>query len=385
MVQQAQQTAAPQATGWGRTTNNYRAWLDGEGVPIHEGYYVEDIRTLELGPSKRFGCDAAFLELAGQEGVSEAHVIEIPPGATLPPMHVGIEQIAYVAQGQGLTAISGGEGMPKNTFEWQAHSMFYIPTNCTYQLTNARGDQPARILFESSLPIAMSVNPDPDFFFNNPYVNQTLYNADGTPFYSEAKAERVTRGINGRPGETQEHSEWKGNFFPDMRAWDKLDAYRGRGAGGQVVWVRFPNAISWAHMSVFPAQTYKKAHRHGPGVVIVIPAGEGYSVMWPEGQEKIFIHWHEGSVFVPPNRWFHQHFNVGGSNGRYLALHPAGQNRNSERIQDPAADQIEYPNEEPVIREYFESQLAQRGLETKMPTQAYQDPTYEWDYGSSQD
>ena len=87
---------------------------------------------------------------------------------------------------------------------------------------------------------------------------------------------------------------------------------------------------------------------------------------------------------MPPNRWFHQHFNVGGGAGRYLALHPAGQNRNSERVQDPPADQIEYPNEEPVIRDYFESQLSQ-GLESKMPAQAYAGRNFEWDYGNSQD
>jgi hypothetical protein len=229
----------------------------------------------------------------------------------------------------------------------------------------------------------MKVNPDADFFFNNPYVNRSLYNADGSPFYAEAVAQRVIRGVNGRPGETQEHSEWAGSFFPDMRAWDKLDSYKGRGAGGRVVWVRFPNAPSWAHMSVFPAQTYKKAHRHGPGVVIVIPAGEGYSVMWPEGQEKVIIHWHEGSVFVPPDRWFHQHFNVGSGPGRYLALHPAGQSMGTERVQDPSRDQIEYPDEEPFIREYFESQLASRGLSSLMPEPAYKDRAYEWTYSSS--
>jgi hypothetical protein len=384
MVSQAQ-PAMQQQTG--RITNGYMRWLEGEKVPIHRGYYIEDVRTVELGKWDRADCNAAFFELAGQEGVSEAHVIEIAPGQTLAPFKVALEQVAYVAQGRGITTIWGGEGMPKHSFEWQAHSMFFIPPNCTYTLTNAQGSQPARLLFESSLPVAMSVNPDPDFFFNNPYVNKSLYNADGSPFYAEAMAQKVIRGVNGRPGETQEHSEWAGSFFPDMSAWDKLDNYKGRGAGGQVVWVRFPNAPTWAHMSVFPAQTYKKAHRHGPGVVIVIPAGEGYSVMWLEGEEKVFIHWHEGSVFVPPNRWFHQHFNVGSENGRYLAMHPAGRagGGNTERIQDPALDQIEYPNEEPVIRQYFEDQLAKRGIKSNMPAQAYVDPKFEWDYGPGGD
>ncbi len=66
-------------------------------------------------------------------------------------------------------------------------------------------------------------------------------------------------------------------------------------------------------MAVFPALTYKKAHRHRPGAVITILAGEGYSVMWQEGKEKVVIPWHEDSVFVPPDRWFHQHFNTSSS------------------------------------------------------------------------
>jgi hypothetical protein len=70
----------------------------------------------------------------------------------------------------------------------------------------------------------------------------------------------------------------------------------------------FPDSEMSCHMSVFPTRTYKKAHRHGPGRVIVIPGGEGYSILWEEGKERIVCPWHEGSMFVPPNKWFHQHF-----------------------------------------------------------------------------
>ncbi len=27
----------------------YRRWMTSVGIPIHKGYYVEDLRTLELG------------------------------------------------------------------------------------------------------------------------------------------------------------------------------------------------------------------------------------------------------------------------------------------------------------------------------------------------
>jgi gentisate 1,2-dioxygenase len=136
-----------------------------------------------------------------------------------------------------------------------------------------------------------------------------------------------------------------------------------------------------AHMSVFPARTYKKAHRHGPAFTIVIPAGEGYSIMWQEGQEKLVIPWHESTLFVPPDRWFHQHFNIGETSARYLAFHPAAQFEGfSEKIEDRARDQIEYPDEDPFIRQTFEEELAKRGLTSLMAEKAYQDRDYQWAY-----
>jgi gentisate 1,2-dioxygenase len=134
-----------------------------------------------------------------------------------------------------------------------------------------------------------------------------------------------------------------------------------------------------SHMSVFAPRLYKKAHRHGPGVVIVIPSGEGYSVMWQEGGERVVIPWREGSVFVPPARWFHQHFNVGGVPARYLAFHlPRGLTGGTERVQDRARDQIEYLDEDPWIRQKFDEELAQRGLTSLMPAEAYLDRNYRW-------
>ena len=50
---------------------------------------------------------------------------------------------------------------------------------------------------------------------------------------------------------------------------------------------------------------------------------------------------------------------------------------------DGVHDQIEYPDEEPWIRERFESELAARGLESAMPPEAYQDPDYKWSYAAA--
>lgn len=132
-------------------------------------------------------------------------------------------------------------------------------------------------------------------------------------------------------------------------------------------------------MSMFDSRTYKKAHRHGPGRVIVVPTGEGYSVMWPEGGERTIVPWQEAALFVPPDRWFHQHFNLGGDPARYLALHPPMQFHGyAENLQDRARDQIEYPQEEPWVREMFEKELKARGLESLMPDEVYSNPDFRW-------
>ncbi|HTF91825.1 MAG TPA: cupin domain-containing protein, partial [Verrucomicrobiae bacterium] len=52
----------------------------------------------------------------------------------------------------------------------------------------------------------------------------------------------------------------------------------------------------------------------------------------------------------------------------------------SEKVEDRARDQIEYTDEDPMIREKFESELSRKGLQSVMPDEAYRNPDYEWSY-----
>ena len=124
-------------------------------------------------------------------------------------------------------------------------------------------------------------------------------------------------------------------------------------------------------MSVFDPQLYKKAHKHGPGRVIVIPKGVGYSVLTPPpgvDAKGSFVPGREGSLFVPPD-WYHQHFNTGTGEARYLALGPLPQFSGN-----PYRHQIEYPFEDAWIRGRFESEIAKHSLKTLMPQEAYEGP-----------
>ena len=352
-------------------------WMASLGLPLHLGYYIEDLRKLELGRWEERGCDAAFIQLEGQQGITETRVSEVPPRAVLPPVRLAFDEVVYVAQGRGATTIwrSGGA---RKSFEWQENSMFLLPRHHFHQFNNTHGSLPVRLLHYNYFPLLLSASPDPTAFIstNKGESGDPLQAVDLEQLYAEPTL-RVTDPLD--VVWKRRTQVWVGSFFPDMSAWDKLAVNQGRGAGGRSVIIEFPNSEIWCHMSMFPSRTYKKAHRHGPGRAIVIPAGDGYSEMWPAGGEKVLAAWQPGSLITPPDRWFHQHFNVGPSPARYLAFHPPLLfDGHAERIEDRRRDQIEYVDEEPSVRGHFEAELAQRGLTSLVPAEAYTQPDYEW-------
>jgi len=107
-------------------------------------------------------------------------------------------------------------------------------------------------------------------------------------------------------------------------------------------------------------------------------------VLWPgtpffepePGAEKVVCPWSEGTIFVPPQNWYHQHFNTGAGEARYLALGPMRQFGG-----DPYRHQIEYPQEDSWIRNRFSSELNKKAMESLMPRECYEDPNFEWTYG----
>ncbi len=133
-----------------------------------------------------------------------------------------------------------------------------------------------------------------------------------------------------------------------------------------------------SHISQFPVGTYKKCHRHGPGAHVILLSGTGYSLMWPEGEEPQRYDWKPGTMIVPPNMWFHQHFNTGTTPARYLAFKYEGVAiRNAQGVpkawisQRIGGDQIDYADESAAVRTMFADALAENGLTSQM-AEAYE-------------
>ena len=367
-------TAATSAQPTRRLKYTHDRWMDSLGLPIYTGYYIEDLTTIPLGRWDARGSDQAFVQLEGSQGITETRVSEVPPRAVLPPVRLAFDEVVYVLQGRGATTVwlPGGQ---KKSFEWSDKSMFLLPRFHFHQFSNTHGSRPARLLHYNYFPLLLSASPEPDaFILSDSDQYGSAVNLD------ELYAEPTLRKTNEEDVVWKRRQQvWVGSFFPDMSGWDKLNANQGRGAGGRSVAMEFPGSEISCHMSMFPSRTYKKAHRHGPGRAIVIPAGEGYSVMWEEGKDKVLAPWKPGSLITPPNRWFHQHFNVGPTPARYLAFHPPMQfDGHAERVEDRQRDQIEYVDEDPEVRQRFEGELAKRGITSLVPAEAYTQRDYEW-------
>jgi oxalate decarboxylase/phosphoglucose isomerase-like protein (cupin superfamily) len=352
-------------------------WMDSLGLPLYTGFYIEDLRELRLGRWQARGCDAAFVQLEGTQGITETRVTEVPARGVLPPVRLAFDEVVYVVQGRGATTVWRSEG-DKKSFEWSENSMFLLPRHHFHQFSNTSGSQQARLLHYNYFPLLLSASPDPDAFITTHRGDaaEPLESVDLEALYAEPSLKQIaSEDVSWK----RRGSVWIGSFFPDMSAWDKLTETRNRGAGGRSVAMEFPGSEISCHMSMFPARTYKKAHRHGPGRAIVIPAGEGYSVMWEEGKDKVVAPWKPGSLITPPNKWFHQHFNVGEKPARYLAFHPPLQfDGHAEKVEDRARDQIEYVDEDTAVRSLFEKELSERGLTSLLPDEAYTQREFEF-------
>ena len=67
----------------------YKKWMEAQRIPIHRGYFVEDVRNRsKFGVGTSVSAEPAS-SARGQEGVTEARSTEIPAGGTQPSQRFG--------------------------------------------------------------------------------------------------------------------------------------------------------------------------------------------------------------------------------------------------------------------------------------------------------
>lgn len=342
-------------------TDFYKEWQRSEGVPVVTGFYIEDLKAVELAPWPRKGGSGLFINLEGTGGQNDMQVVELAPGHAAEPERHLYEEMVYVLDGRGSTSVWYDESR-KQTFEWGRGSLFGIPLNANYRHFNASGAQPARLVSVTNAPTILNLFHNHDFVFHNPFAFVDRF-ADEDGAFS-------------RQGTAYRGNHWETNFVADVRVAD-LPEMRSRGGGGRIMLVELAKNSMGAHISQFQVGMYKKAHHHGPGAHVIILDGEGFSLLWEKGDpRRRRCDWRPGTVVVPPEDWLHQHFNSGARPARYLALRMHGKrfiqpaNRGGEEAVFTSGKeggwQVEYEDEDPSIHAMFEAELARHGAPCRM-------------------
>jgi mannose-6-phosphate isomerase-like protein (cupin superfamily) len=333
---------------------SYDRWVAAQQAPVVEGLAIADLNAVEVGPWQQKGASGAIVRLWGAEDMTGAYVLELGPGASAAPQRHLYDELVHILSGRGFTTVWNDAGA-KTTFEWSAGALFAIPLNAHYQHHNASSTDKARFVAVNNATIYMNLIHNLDFIFGCTYDFTDRFSAD-VAF----------------DGQGTEHGYrlWESNFIADMR---KIELVARPSRGGRNRQFELTNSSIGAHVSEFDVGTYKKAHRHGAGTHIVMLSGEGYSLMWREGEEIQRVDWRPGAFIAPPDRWFHQHFNTGAEPARYLALRYNSRKwglykqYGVDKSVKQGGDQIEYGDQEPSIHKTFVEECARRGVTVNMP------------------
>ncbi len=339
----------------------YEAWIKKEGLDIIGAHYIPNLHTVDLKPWARRGGYGVYINHEASRTSNDCYVCEIPPGKQLEPQRQLFEEMIYVLDGRGSTSVWNDAGK-RVTFEWKKGALFAIPLNSWHQHFNGSGKEAARYVAVTNAPMVINLYENADFVFNTAFDFDSRFS--GEPDYFSNKGEQ-----KGLLLET--------NFVADAINLALISA-KERGAGGGHIRFNLAKGSMNSHISQFPVGTYKKAHAHGPGAHVIVLSGEGYSLMWPEGDEPHRYDWQEGSMIVPPNMWYHQHFNLGKAPARYMAFkHEVVSIRNAQGVPKAwiskrvGGDQIDYADEDLAIRKTFAAELEKRAINPEME-KAYQ-------------
>jgi oxalate decarboxylase/phosphoglucose isomerase-like protein (cupin superfamily) len=334
----------------------YTRWIAQEGLDILDAMYVRNLHTVELKPWARRGGRGVYLNHDASRTSNDCYVCEIPPGKELAPQRQLFEEMIYVLDGHGSTSVWNSSGQ-KVSFEWKAGAIFAIPLNAWHQHFNGSGKAPARFVAVTNGPPIINAFGDVDFVFNCEHDFRNRFAGESDYFSNKGEQKGLLLDTN---------------FVADAINLPLISA-KERGAGGGHIRFSMAKGSMNSHISQFPVGTYKKAHMHGPGAHVIILSGEGYSLMYPEGEEPTRYDWQEGSMIVPPNMWFHQHFNTGAAPARYLAFKAEGVSiRNAQGVPKAwisrriGGHQVDYADESPLVRETFAQALAKVGLQPRM-------------------
>ena len=134
----------------------YDEWMEAQGIPIYRGYYIEDLRTLELGwwEPRAVSIPLSFSSWARKALRRRASPRFLPaklcrrlslPWTKSFTSSKGVASRPFGPEKSGQRKLSNG----KNT------ACFLLPHNYTHQFSNMQGDKPVRLLHYNYMPLTL--------------------------------------------------------------------------------------------------------------------------------------------------------------------------------------------------------------------------------------
>jgi quercetin dioxygenase-like cupin family protein len=358
----ASATAAPEPQTFDEwyVRSAYQDFVRQEGAPLYEGSAIADLASIELAPWQRRGGLVAYTRLGEQEQ-RNLQIVEIPPGESLQPEHHMYDAVMYVMRGRGATNI-WQEGEPKRTIEWQEGSLMALPLNAWHQEFNGSGSEPCRFLIASNMAYVINLYNNLEFVFNTPFQFKDRYSYDMEQYAARNKK--------------WDFRTLESNFIPDIRTME-LDPYLERGRRTSVVRISMAATSIGMHVMEAGEGTYVTAHRHDAQAHVIVIGGEGYELMFMEGEEPRKVWAKPYAVVAPRHNEFHQHFNSGHGGYRMLAFRGMGLRYGWGRKHELARGaqstdrnavlyNIPADQEDPAIREDYYRELEKKGISLRL-------------------
>lgn len=348
----------------------YKDWSKGEGIPIHFDL-GHDLLALETGPWDRYDARGCFAHTHGMGDFMANYVIEVLPGRKTRPVKHLYEAFFYVLSGYGSTTVWLPNGEVR-TFEWGPKALFAIPLNCLYQFNNGSGVDTVRLSCTNNAPLTINLYHNLDFVFDNDFAFKDRI---GQAKHFEGEGALYSYGLESA---RKVQNIWETNFVHDLTSF-KLYEFEGRGKGSLNVNFVLADGTMHSHVSQMPVGRYKKAHRHAAGTHVHAVDGEGYSLMWYEGDSEFKeIPWRHGYMYTPPFWMYHQHFNTCDQPARYVACSLGSRRYPFISLRRKSAEgggatsvkdggrQIEYEDQDPRVHRKFLEELQKTGVPSAM-------------------
>jgi hypothetical protein len=362
---------APVATDRKRMLQDpYGDWAAGEGIPIHLDF-GHDLLALDVGPWDRYDAKGCFAHTHGMGDFMANYLIEVDPGKKTRPVKHLYECFFYVLAGHGSTMVWLPNG-ETHSFEWGPKALFAVPLNCKYQILNGSGFDPVRISCTHNAPLTINLYHNLDFVFENDFVFKERW-GDAKHFEGEGEHSTYAKDAN-----SHMQNVWETNFVPDLTGF-KLYDLEARGKGSLNVNLVLADGTMHSHVSQMAAGRYKKAHRHAAGTHVHAVDGEGFSLLWYEGESEFKeFPWRHGFMYTPPFWMFHQHFNTCDHAARYLACslgsrrypfislrRKSAEGKGMTSVKD-GGRQIEWDDQDPRIHRKWLEEMRKNGVPSLM-------------------